>query len=1080
MEVSDGKPWPEAAVGSVSATGVPGVTLLTPGGAVSIVSPPSNACRSQQHMSRFSSHSQRRVWAIPVAFSLAFAALPLLVPSPVSAQDAQSRVELAFSDLSYRNVGPSRGGRVTAVAGHRAHPLTFYMGATGGGVWKTEDYGTTWRPISDGYFETGSIGSIRVAPSDPDIVYVGTGSDGIRSNVITGRGLYRSDDAGETWERRGLVEMGQLGAVEVHPDDPDVAYVAALGNPWANSPERGVYRTRDGGTTWDQVLFTSDSVGAIDLEINTANPNEIYAAMWRGQRQPWTIISGMEASGRENGIWKSSDGGDTWRIMTEGLPTGLVGKIDLSVTADAPNRVYALVETTDPEEGLYRSDDFGETWELVSNQRGIMNRPFYYTNVTADPTNADHVYINNEGYYESIDGGATFERRQTPHGDNHDTWINPDNPLIQIQSNDGGANVTLDGGNTWSTQSNQPTAELYQVDIDDQFPYWLYAGQQDNSTIRVPSNPPATGSQGGHQGNWEAVGGCETGPAVPKPGDPTIVYSNCKGRFGRYNQITGQEKQYYVGFVNLYGVNPAELPYRFQRVVPIEVSPHDASTVYHGSQFVHKTTDEGVTWEQISPDLTAFRPERQQISGGPITRDITGEEHYSVLYAIEESPVTPGVIWSGANDGLVQVTRDGGATWKDVTPADMPPEGRISIIDPSPHAAGKAYFAGFRTLLGDPTPFIYRTEDYGESWTLLTTGENGIPAHHPTRAVREDPEQEGLLYAGTEFGMYVSFDDGERWEQFQYNLPRTPITDIKVHQDDLVISTMGRAFWIMDNLSPLRQFDEAMASREPFFYQPTAAHRLRGGRGGGGGAPDAPQYSRNGATLDYMLPEEGMSVEIEISDASGALVRSFQSSGPGARTESAQEMRGPFQREVGASAPTTKRGLNRFVWDFTVPGPNGAPRGGPMVVPGTYMARLTVDGESQTRSFDVLIDPRVAADGVTLADLQAQFDLGMEIQAAIEDADATIERLQGAQERVAEGSDVEAELREIERALLTDRTITSYPQPMLRDQLNYLNGNTQRADQKPAVDMYERLEVLVTELEVHKQRLQRLIRMVTE
>ncbi len=1004
-------------------------------------------------------HGRSRASAVSGVFALAALLNPITFPEETTAQEVASPVEQVFQALSYRNVGPSRGGRVTAVAGHPDHPFTFYLGATGGGVWKTEDYGTTWRPISDGYFETGSIGSIRVAPSDPEIVYVGTGSDGIRSNVIVGRGVYRSDDAGSTWARVGLVEMGQIAAVEVHPTNPDIAYAAALGNPWAKSPQRGVYRTRDGGRSWDQVLFTSDSVGAIDLELNPADPNEIYAAMWRGQRQPWTIISGMEASAGEDGIWKSTDGGDSWRIVTEGLPTGLIGKIDLSVSADAPNRVYALVETTDPDEGLYRSDDFGETWELVSNQRGLMNRPFYYTGVTADPTDADHVYINNESFYESNDGGRSFARRSTPHGDNHDLWINPENPSIQIQSNDGGANVTLDGGRTWSTQNNQPTAELYQVDIDDNFPYWLYAGQQDNSTIRVPSNPPGTGSAGGHTGNWQSIGGCETGPVVPKPGDPSIVYANCKGRFGRYNLDTGQEKQYYVGFVNLYGVNPADLPYRFQRVVPIEVSPHDPSTVYHGSQYVHKTTDEGVTWEQISPDLTAFRPERQVESGEPITRDITGEEHYSVIYAIEESPVVPGVIWTGANDGPVHVSRDGGLTWKDVTPPDMPPEGRIQTIDPSPHNAAKAYFAGYRTLLGDFRPFIYKTEDYGESWTLLTPGDNGIPSHHPTRAVREDPVREGLLYAGTEFGMFISFDDGGSWEQFQLNLPRTPITDIKIHQDDLVLSTMGRAFWIMDNITPLRQRGEAVAAGGPYFLEPLDVYRLRGG-GGGGGSPGRPQYSRRGAELDYMLDVDANSVRMEILDESGAVLRSFD--GPGS----------------GGASPTLRRGLNRFVWDLTVPGPNGVNRGGPIVVPGTYTARLTVDGQQQTRSFEILMDPRVAADGVTVADLQEQFDLGIQIRTAIEDADATIERLEGALRRVSEGSDVEEQLKEIAAALVTDRSISSYPQPMLRDQLNYLSGNSQRADQKPGVDMYERLEILVSELEAHKIRLQGLIRLV--
>jgi len=1025
-------------------------------------------------MSPTTSASFGRLAAVTAAAALTLAAAPS-VPHDAheaSAQEEASRVEHAFSDLDYRYVGPSRGGRVTAVAGHAAHPFTFYMGATGGGMWKTDDYGTTWRPISDGYFETGSIGSIRVAPSNPDIVYVGTGSDGIRSNVIVGRGLYYSGDAGETWERRGF---------EVHPENPDVAFVAALGNPWAKSEDRGVYKTTDAGRSWDQVLFTSDSVGAIDLEINPANPDEIYAAMWRGQRQPWTIISGMEASAEEDGIWKSTDGGETWRIVRDGLPTGLIGKIDLSVSADMPNRVYAVVETTDPDEGLYRSDDYGETWELVSNQSGLMNRPFYYTNVIADPTDADHVYVENEGSYESVDGGATFQRVSTPHGDNHDRWINPTNPLVQIQSNDGGANVTLDGGKTWSSQYNQPTAELYQVDVDDRFPYWLYAGQQDNSTIRVPSNPPATGSAGGHTGNWEAVGGCETGPVVPKPGDPSIVYANCKGRFGRFNQETGQEKQYYVGFQNLYGANPADLNYRFQRVVPIEVSPHDPSTVYHGSQFVHKTTDEGVTWQQISTDLTAFRPERQMVSGGPITRDITGEEHYSVLYAIEESPVTPGVIWAGANDGLVHVTRDGGETWTDVTPPNMPPEGRVQTIEPSTHDAGKAYFAYYRTLLGDLTPFIYRTEDYGESWTLLTPGHNGIPSHHATRVVREDPEREGLLFAGTEFGVYVSLDDGTTWEKFQYDLPRTPITDMKIHEGDLVLSTMGRGFWIMDNLSPLRQSDAAMAEGV-YFFEPEDAYRLRGGGFGGfgGGGPDEPEYSPVGAMLDYMLPAGVRSVEVSILDSGGEMVRTYESEGPGVTAEREQEMRAPFFRSRGAPTPGTKAGLNRFVWDLTVPGPGGAARGGPMVVPGTYTARLIVDGETHERPFDVLIDPRVAADGVTVADLQEQFDLAIEIRSAIEDADQTIERLRGVQERVSEGTDVERQLEEIERALLTDDSISSYPQPMLRDQLNYLYRNSTAADQEPAEDMYERLDALVTELEQHRDRLERLSRMVTE
>jgi photosystem II stability/assembly factor-like uncharacterized protein len=1007
----------------------------------------------------------------------------LALPGALQAQapDGEASAEDVFRGLRYRNVGPSRGGRVTAVAGHRDHPFTFYMGATGGGVWKTDNYGTDWRPISDGYFATGSIGSIRVAPSNSSVVYVGTGSDGIRSNVILGRGVYRSDDAGETWAHVGLEDMGQIGAVEIHPSDPDVVYAAALGNPWAPNADRGVYRTRDGGQTWDQVLFTSDSVGAIDLELNPEDPDEIYAAMWRGQRRPWTIISGMEASGEENGVWKSTDGGDTWRISTDGMPTGLIGKMDLAVSPDDPNRVYALVETTDPDEGLYRSDDRGESWRLVSNQRGLMNRPFYYTNVDADPSDADKVFVNNEGFYVSQDGGADFSRVSTPHGDNHDIWINPDNPDIWVQSNDGGANVTLDGGRTWSTQNNQPTAELYQVDVDDRFPYWLYAGQQDNSTIMVPSNAPEESAPGGHTGLWKAIGGCETGPAVPKPGDPDIVYSNCKGRFGRYSHVTGQEKQYYVGMVNLYGVNPAELPFRFQRVVPIEVSPHDASTVYHGSQFVHKTTDEGVTWERISPDLTAFRPERQMVSGSPITRDITGEEHYSVLYAVEESPVEAGVIWTGANDGPVHVTRDGGRTWTDVTPADMPPEGRIQTIDPSPHSGGTAYFAGYRTLLGDFRPFIYRTDDYGETWTLLTTGENGIPANYPTRAVREDPEREGLLYAGTEFGMFVSFDDGAQWEPFQFNLPATPITDIKIKDGDLVISTMGRSFWIMDDLGPLRQWHDAVMAEGAYLFQPRDAHRLpRAGFGGGSSSPDRPEWGASGVTLDYFLPVDAADLKLEILDADGVVIRTFEGGGPGQRTEQAQGMRQPFSQTTGALSLARGSGVQRVAWDLAVSLEGAGMRGGPRAVPGSYSARLTVDGSESERTFEVMLDPRVEADGVTVADLQEQFDLSLQILAAMGDANLVIEQTQSALELAADGSSIEQQLEQIHAALVTDRTISSYPQPMLQAQLQYLYSALQRADQKPGRDSYERLEALQMELTAHKARLERLLRTITE
>ncbi|MGD2069263.1 MAG: hypothetical protein PVI57_11365 [Gemmatimonadota bacterium] len=1011
-------------------------------------------------------HPDRRAASMPfrrllVPTVLALLGL-LLAPGAGSAQD--DGYDAAYwRDLGYRMVGPTRGGRVTTVTGHPSHPGTFYMGATGGGVWKTEDYGQTWLPITDQQIATGSIGAIRVAPSDPGIVYVGTGSDGIRSNVIVGKGMYRSDDAGDTWRSLGLDDAGQIGAVEIHPDDPDRVYVAALGTPFGRSEQRGVFRSLDGGDSWEKVLFTSDSVGAIDLELHPTNPDIVYASMWRGERKPWTIISGMSEAGEEDGIWRSEDGGDTWSYVRLDLPSGLIGKIDFAVTPADPDRVYALVETKEPDEGLYRSDDAGRTWRQVSDHRPIMDRPFYYTNVDADPTDPDVVYASATQFWKSTDGGETWERRGTPHGDNHDLWINPDDPDIMIQSNDGGANVTRDGGETWSTQMNQPTAELYQVDIDDQFPYWLYAGQQDNSTIMVPSDRPAEASVVGPEGWWKDIGGCETGPAVPKPGDPTVVYSNCKGRFGRYSHLTGQEQQYYVGAVNLYGANPADLPYRFQRVVPIEVSPHDPDVVYHGSQYVHRTTDGGRDWETISPDLTAFRPERQVASGEPITRDITGEEHYSVLYVIEASQHDPNTIWAGANDGPVHVTTDGGATWTDVTPEDMPPEGRINAIHISDHDPDRVYIAGYRTLLGDDSPYIYRTDDGGASWTLLTPGDNGIPADDPTRVVREDSEREGLLFAGTEFGMFVSFDDGGEWHPFQQNLPVTPITDVHVHEGDLVLSTMGRSFWIMDDISPLRQIDAAADARGTYLYRPADARRTRGGGGfyGFGDQPAVrPEYPSAGATVDYFLPEAPTGgITLEILDAGGDVVRSYESRGSGRTMEEGQEMRGPFRRASGSARPPAHAGLNRFTWDFSTELP-GLPRG-PMAVPGDYTARLTVGERVLEQPFRVRLDPRVEEDGVTVADLQAQYDLSVDVLGLMGDAQETARDIHGRIRQAEDAGDTRAvERLEGLRLELETKEGGSYQTPMLIAQIQYLYGMISRADQPPGSDAYDRYEGL--------------------
>ena len=537
--------------------------------------------------------------------------------------------------------------------------------------------------------------------------------------------------------------------------------------------------------------------------------------MWRAERRPWTIISGGRQAG---GIYKSIDGGTTWKKLNQGLPQGLIGKIDLAVSPADPNRLYALVEAPKGDGGLYRSDDQGESFKLVVDKKELIDRPFYYCNVEANPLNADVVFVMSTDFFKSSNGGKTWLKLTPPHGDNHDLWINRKDTSIMIQSNDGGANVSINGGKTWSSQNNQPTAELYQIEADDQFPYWLYAGQQDNTTIAVPGLPPYD-APGGPSSFWMAVGGCETGPAIPKPGDANIVYSNCKGRFGVYDKRTGQERMYIVGASNIYSHDPDELKFRFQRVSPIHVSPHNSNTVYHASQYLHKTTNDGLTWEIISPDLTAHEPDKQVVSGSPITRDITGEEYYSTIYDVKESSLKQGLIWVGANDGPVHVTLDGGKKWENVTPKTLAPGGRVDCVEPSPHKESKAYFSVLRYQLGDWKPYIFKTIDYGKNWSLLTDGKNGIPNDFPVRVVREDPTIVGLLYAGTEYGMYISMDDGITWKSFQQNLPITPVTDIKIFRKDLMISTMGRSFWILDNISPLHQVTEAKRATAAYLYK---------------------------------------------------------------------------------------------------------------------------------------------------------------------------------------------------------------------------------------------------------------------
>src|SRR3954462_2139910 len=962
---------------------------------------------------------RRSLFTLGVMITAGFALLhaqattPTARPAPASPRPAQAAAPRAasaammasvdpalFKGMRYRLVGPSRGGRVTTVTGVPSQPRTFYMGVASGGVFRHTDGGGSWVPITDGKVPLGSTGSIAVADSNPNIIYLGTGSDGVRSNVSTGRGVYKTTDGGETWQFLGLYNAGQIGAVRIHPSNPDIVWVSAMGDAFKANADRGVFKTVDAGKTWKKVLYVNDKLGAMDLELQPGNPNVVYAWLSYIERKPWTIISGST----EGGFYKSTDGGETFNRIAAGLPGELIGKANLAVTAAKPDRVYALIEAK-PGGGFYRSDDAGQSWTLVNSMPALLQRPFYYTTLGADPTSADTVYAGAEGFFKSTDGGKTFTTMRTPHGDNHDIWVSPKDGNTMIQSNDGGANVSFDGGRTWSSQMNQPTSEIYGVWFDEQFPYKLYGAQQDSNTVIISSvADPFTLS------DWRNGPGCETGPIMPYPKNPDIVYGSCKGQYGVMDLKTGQEKNYWVGAQSLYGNPASDLIYRFQRVSPMATSPHDPEVLYYGSQYLHRTRDKGVTWEKISPDLTAHPDCCQGPSAEPITRDVTGEEFYSTLYAITEASTERGVIWTESNDGLFFLTRDNGKTWTNVTPKGLEPGGRVQWIDASPHRRGSAYFAVYRYLLGDYAPYIYKTDDYGKSWTRLTDGKNGIPAGTPTRVVREDPDREGLLSAGTEFGMYISFDTGGPWQPFQLNLPQVPITDIKIHHQDLIVTTQGRAFWILDNVTPLHQIAQQVSTTAGHLYKPRDGYRTR----------LAPNL--RGPAIDYYLPASHSGpVTVEILDASGAVVNTYSSETPapggGGRGRGGRGGGGGQAAAPGTSPTTTSMeppddpeagggggggrgrggppprvtkdgGHNRFVWDARYSTGLSAP-------PGAYQARVKAGDWTATQPFNLLIDPRIAAEGVTVADLKEQFDHNMRMRELSAQANQLLVRVRG-------------------------------------------------------------------------------------
>jgi photosystem II stability/assembly factor-like uncharacterized protein len=1006
----------------------------------------------------------------------------------------------AFDDLKWRLVGATRGGRVTAYSGVRQQPHTFYMGPTGGGMWKTDDAGITWTPIGDGQIATGSIGSIDVAPSNPNHVWVGTGSAAIRSNVIIGRGVYKSVDAGQSFQFLGLKDSGQIGGLKIHPYDTNTVWLAALGSPFGPNDERGIFKTADGGKTWKKTLFVNNETGGRDVEVDWENPDILYAAMYKGFRKGWDIISGGPAS--EGGIYKSTDGGETWKKASTGLPDDLIGKIDIDIARSNPKVLYAMVEALGARGGLYRSDNAGESWTLVNNSQRLRARPFYFHYVTVNPKDENEVWVNELDLHKSVDGGKTFTAVETPHGDNHGMWFNPDNPNIILQVNDGGANVSLNGGRSWSSILNQPTAEYYMVSVDEQYPYRLYMPQQDNSTLIVPSVPPVSWGFEHPAQAWQQASGCETGMIWPKP-DGQVVWGACKGEVGRYNVRTGQEKHYWVYPQNRYGHDPDDIKYRFPRQTVVYVSPHDSRVIYQASHVLHRSTDEGVFWEVISPDLTAHEAEYQIVSGNPITRDVTGEEVYSTIYATIEARNEKGVLWVGANDGPVHVSRDNGKTWKNVTPKGLV-GARIQNIEDSPHARGRAYIAAYRFLREhDLKPYIYRTDDYGATWTLLTDGKNGIPGDYPTRVVREDPRQPGLLYAGTEFGFFVSFNAGKNWQALQMNLPITPVTDLRVHRNDLVISTMGRSAWIMDNVTPLQQlaaiaqgtakpatgpggpFGFAEASAEQgampnmLMFAPRETLRLR--NSSAPSSRDEPEYPAAVAQIDlYFQNPPPADARVEIADPRGQVIKSWGVIKP--RGEGGgQDARG-FSRRGAASSQgiLPEAGMQRLAWDMRYPGPwspntpEGGP-GGPMVPPGKYSLKLTANGQTTTRTLEVKSDPRLAADGVTDGDLGEQVKLQLNVRDALSDArklQANIEEAMKAQgvkpvPPAPPGSSPSTTKYEhpLQRlwAQVAD-TPGIYVQGMLISQLQNVQRMIGQADQKVGKDAYDRFGDLQTEL----------------
>jgi photosystem II stability/assembly factor-like uncharacterized protein len=905
-----------------------------------------------------------------------------------------------FGALKLRSIGPFRGGRVDAVEGVPGEPLVYYFGACAGGVFKTTDGGHSWKPITDGQIDLGSIGAVAVAPSDHNIIYVGTGESTIRGNASHGDGVYKSTDAGQTWKHIGLADTEQIGQIRVDPRDPNRVYVAAMGHMAGPNAERGIFRSNDGGKTWQKVLFKSDLAGAVDLAMDPVNPRVLYASLWQVLRQPWNFSSG----GPDTGIWKTTDGGDTWTEITHnpGLPKGVLGRIGLAVSPANDQRVWALIEATGG--GVFQSDDGGKTWRKMNGDNSIKQRAWYYSQIFADPKSENTVYAVNTRLYRSTDGGKTFTAIRNGHGDDHDMWIAPEAPNRMIESNDGGAQVSFDGGKSWSTEDNQPTGQFYRVSVDNDFPFHIYGAQQDNTTVETANR--------GNDGaitvrDWHEVGGGESGWVVADPLNSRYVYAGSyDGLLTRYDSVTGSMRNINAWPDNPMGYGVEAMKYRFQWSFPLVFSPHNPHLLYAGANVLLGSTDEGQSWTVMSPDLTRNDKSKQGPSGGPITKDNTAVEYYDTIFTIDESPVQAGVIWVGSDDGLVHLTRDGGKTWQDVTPIGIPQWIRINCIAASPFDAGTAYVAATMYLSDDFHPFLYRTKDFGRTWTKIV---NGIPDNDFTRTIRPDPNQKGLVFAGTESHLYISYNDGDSWLPFQLNLPAVPVTDIafQKQQDDMVIATEGRGFYVLDDMPLVRALDPAKFSRgtQVALFPVKKAIRIDGGGGfGGAGAGANGQNPASGAVIYYYLAQKPTGpVTLRFYSAAGKLVKEVSSKHTAEQKAEAAASDGGFRR--GPALAPAKRGLNRFVWDLRYADATGFPGlimwdgslRGPVIAPGQYKVELEVDGKTESQSFVVVKDPRAPT---TPEEFDKQLDLALKIRDRVSAANSAVVNIRAALEQL--------------------------------------------------------------------------------